>query len=659
MSVYVTFTGITYKNKELIWKYEESNNRAYLIFDDESKSGKNGLINYLGSENYSEHMVFNKGSIEIRNVKMFSRQFAMHHVNTQKQESKEPDEGSHQPVFSRKNSLSPLFIRKVRRTKSEFDIRSTVKVSPPTLTRTTHSEKGTPVRKEEPPVNRHSARFDTAKDEDRKGFLSILIPDLIDKNLDEPMWRETLAVKDKFQELSTAKEESISKYLRPKIAFTLSAQFSKNRILYAAKTELLDSIEELFAEILNPLYLKWCKTHDLNFRSALYYYLQNAVHRVMLNAKFNKEPTEYEHLSEDDINDKFEGNQNLQFFAINKNRELRAKLMLTKLSFLIKLNQNLNTVIDICTVDSRKVLKLYKDLLPFYSKLNPAIESRAPRRVRLSQIKAFIDKVNSLLEVDAELSLQLEEINAQDDLATHQFRDLFSRTIGQSLSEAEQYINSRILITAVTSFRQNLLAKPSNSIRLEEKLKVIRAHILEVSAIEQRYKEETDQLFIMLNKIDAPEIDNFISFKELISTHLTSKFREKYKTADLFREDIVLITKRACDEVISFISVITDKAVTDIMPRPPMLQDGTFYLNQEWADGVTQAIEAVELSNLLKHPGRKKLIDAYVLAVKNAVKDYIQDTAAQIAESLLDSSLESISDLYAEPEGQTLKISTL
>lgn len=585
---------------------------------------------------------------------MFSKQFSMRHHH----EKKEADDGSHQHVLSRKNSKSPLAIRKVRRTKSELSLRSSGQSSPPpTVTRTVHSDKSPTIRKKTPTINLDNDHI-ISMDEGRKEYPSILIPDLIDKDLDEPVWRETLAVKDKFQELSAAKEESVSKYLRPKIAFTLSNQFSKNRKLYAAKAELLHTIEELFAEILNPLYDKWCKTHDLNFRRALYFYLQNAVHRAMLNDKFNKDPTEFEGLSEEDIKDKFEGNTNLQFFAINKNRELRAKLMLAKLSFLIKLNQNPNTVVDICTGDSREVLKLYKVLLPFYSKLNPAIESRSIRRLRLSQIKAFIDHVNSLLEVDSELARQLEEIDVQDSEAIHHFKDLFSATIGQSLSEAKHYINSKILLTALTSFRQNLLAEPEISIRMTEKLKVIREQILAVSAIEQRYREQSDQLFIMLNKIDAPEIDDFRSFKDLMMTHLTSKFREKYKDADLFSQDILLISAKICDEVISSLREITDKTVTDIIPRPPIFEDRTFYLNQEWADGVSHAIDTVEPGSLLKHPGRKKLIDAYVLAIKNAVTEYIKVSARKIAKSTNDDLLESIENSDSEPEGATLKMSS-
>lgn len=200
-------------------------------------------------------------------------------------------------------------------------------------------------------------------------YESILLDDLIVKQDDPGLWGDTVGYKRYFTEKTEQDRSERSEiYLRNESSFYKEHQYLLNDNICPFKSEIIILIEQVLKKELDPAYQEWIKEQGNKLTpqilKALFKYLSGAVLNTMTNESFNKEPTEYELLSEEERYHKFHGNMPRYQAANLEIRKARARLMMMDWLVLFDESYPLESgSIDTLSTEAIRMLVSFKEYL--------------------------------------------------------------------------------------------------------------------------------------------------------------------------------------------------------------------------------------------------------------------------------------------------------
>ncbi len=339
MKIY--FPDITFNNVPLVWDYDEKTNKAVCMFlSTEKVENSQAVLLQLGNKQYSGILLTSETAI-IENVTSFTHTYPSKpflaklvgrsslsnlHPEKEKQDTIVRDSPSKSLIRERSTSIRKITEPHHGPISSAVTIKEKERIAGSTMTKTLNSDKSTVSEKKgySPHV-----MFERPQN----SYESILLDDLIIKRDDPGLWGDTVGYKSYFTEKTEQDRlERSETHLRNESSFYKENQYLLNDSICPLKSEIIILIEQLLKRELNPAYQDWKKEQGdkLNPKilRELFRYLRGAVLNTMINESFNKEPTEYELLSEEDRHGKFHGNRARYEFANHEIRKSRARLMM-------------------------------------------------------------------------------------------------------------------------------------------------------------------------------------------------------------------------------------------------------------------------------------------------------------------------------------------
>lgn len=437
--------------------------------------------------------------------------------------------------------------------------------------------------------------------EQRNGYNSVQLKNLILPDLDEHVWRETLAVRKEFQAVIKTSQSRFVDAFHTENSLVLQMSLEHSAQLYPLKAELLDEIEPLI-ERLDVIYNAWAEENKtIRERKYLYLYFQDLVHEAVKTQCGNRKPTEYESLEESEKQEKFKGNPYFFDHVNHKAYEVRMHEYLLRLHCLIKKSCEVALVAP--SQEGKKllnVLNLYVEIEPQYRSFN----GEGSRELLLN-LWTFIQKVEMYIASDKRMKEFLKLMLSSGNEKNSE-NNPFSDDMRDRLKEAERILDAQLLHNAITSFKQLLHENKELLRTMETMLRRVETKYIEVmrlEAIQDRKKQELQRQF----EDGARIIDNYRSLQHIIAQSLYEHW-----AADEPR--IIPIIAKISTAIIRTIDLECNKYDTDEYRsyfRLPQYftAEKDLYVCPEWADDIYALISfSPSIKELKKHPGREKTL---------------------------------------------------
>jgi hypothetical protein len=652
MTVYVTFEGVTYKSKPLIWLYDEKEKSALLAFEcepGESLFNRTKVMQYLKKSDYSKFgMVFTPNTVKITDVhklKSIHRMMEFEWKNTSGLSPRKERSLTKRGLSDSKlitssfssNSSDASSPNPYQRTPSikEQTERFGLKNSPSTFFNKPTEEK---IKKSGLEVKDDSTKMSLV--DIRKQYSSILIKDLILKRHDPEIYRLTRGVTGIMSKVSAKNAKSVSAYLLRGKSFLNEAQHDETNEMYPEKARLTGLIATLLEHHLQPIYAFWCQDKELMVRKELYFFIQTAIHHIVEFNHLDSIHTELERDPEFWIKE-FSNNQARLNYAITQIYRAQAEIMFVDLRYLLDKNIPLELIItqpDPSMIS--EIANLHHQSLrlgdQFLNQGDVLVDTKADRK-KMNRIVTIMDMINLLRPFDKELDDKIIQINNINSKRLSRSKGVLVNISYERLSNAEAYLKLRLKQLALYTFKELMTAEldsnPGKVGVLKEQIESIHQSIIELLKIRHKHKKNAEMLKELLENKDELMINHFFSFRPWLENYLKLQFLEHNKSSKSYQKDAEYISNRICQEIISELSKPHHPSeLNTIVPQLPISSDHTFYLCHEWTIEVNNLIESLCSTNFLKKTDNKKVVEPFIQNVVKAVVGFFIKASQKLIE---------------------------
>ncbi|VEG91483.1 hypothetical protein [Legionella spiritensis] len=663
----VYFEGIVYKGKPLVWELHK--NKATCLFQvagsDEKLDPEAVLESLAGQGITGIRIRTKKNSATIHHASKFKYPQIPVEDHPEVNKTLSPSKSSQElSVVEPRKSSSKLRTLTRSLSNSNFGLFNKDKITPsprsPRSAEKTLSEsgmrlpdsdsEGTSDRDEEKISVRSLLdkyrKYEEGKIKRRKAYSSVALLDLFDEGMDTTKWRDTIAVRDKFSEVSGNDLKRLGATLHTHNSLLKVLQLEIGQTYYPLRNELLDQVEALLTGILNPIYQEWIEHHPIEQRPYFYSYMQRAVHEIMVaNPKLSRLPTEYEQLSEEAYKERFDNNDARFEFMNHKALLLRAEGKMPLFMALTHPDYPVHAgVANVPESSIKYALRTYKNILPLYNHLVSQSFIKKSYRDRLQIMHGFVTTIKMLLEYDKSVKILFNnlEIEPKRQLS---FKDLLKdETVHECVKASANLIDRHLTGLLVHSFKENLAAKgPELSTDIQRRLRTFHETMTKIMHADRNAEIQRNHLLRRLEQ-QEPVIHEYHSFRHFIETILTGegssdkKSRRHGQLAALV-ETITTATIKAI--AISYKDSREKSNVVHIRNT-----DTDFYLGTEWEGKIRNTLDELErkhssLTQLREHPDKEKIVNPVVAEI-----------AGEIAKFVIEASEEHDAKLNLEKERQ-------
>ncbi len=641
----LTFNGIQYKHKAILWDYNPGSDSALCqlsVLEPEPDIiySPDSIKNKLKTKGY-EFINFESGAVVIANVSSMLNHFPMHPVpELNKAESPKLSRVRKEKTRSLSGGSPSSLTRKLQRTASSLSLFSGLSrsgsethsdSSPETKRKTrkelvpeTESDKAKVPVLESKNLQAQALYYKLVnhkerQDAKRQNYTSILIGQLILPDLDEAIWRQTLACKEKFIEVTEREKAQSIDWLRTATLVSRKLQLQQNELLYPIKTELVDTLERIliaFNKLFNQKHLELGIRH----REVLYFYLRDAVSEAMSHSQFFEFPTEVETWPEDKRLEVFKGNK-FGFEAHNmRYKRLRAEAAMIKILALMNPKISLSEVSKpISERNHRFLINLYLQIKPSYTTLTSMAKLKEADQQHFISIIQFIHGIEELSAEDAVFAKTLQNEEAEMvDINRISLKKLFDSEMQDCVAEGKKLLERYFHFLALQKFKEAILNE-NNAKLWSDTEQAITLIIGYDKALKESLAKSRKANRAYVDKQTV--IDGFRSFQRLVTHYLQVTLKDE---EGMLSEKI---GNKATEAAIDLLNKQwTDLQIPDAKtPIPKSGYDHDFYVCQQWVEAINQKLSEIDLASLIKHPNRERYHNQFCEKVANALLEIYRD----------------------------------
>ncbi|KTD66272.1 hypothetical protein [Legionella spiritensis] len=663
----VYFEGIEYKGKPLVWELHK--NKATCLFQvagsDEKLDPEAVLESLTGQALPGVRIRIKKNSATIRHASKYSPVLIEDHPevkntlslskSSQELSSVEPRTSSSKLQTLKRtlsNSSFSLFKdNKDKITSSPRSPRSTEKTQSGSATTLPDSDSEGASDRDEKEISVRSLldkykEYEEGKIKKRRAYSSVALLDLFDEGMDATKWRDTIAVRDKFSEVSGNDLKRLGATVHTHNSLLKVLQLEIGQTYYPLRNELLDQVEALLTGILNPIYQEWIEHHPIEQRPYFYSYMQKAVQEIMVaNPELSRLPTEYEQLSEEAYKKQFDNNDARFEFMNHKALLLRAEGKMPLFMALTHPDYPVHAgVADVPESSIKYALRTYKNILPLYNHLVSQSFIKESYRDRLQTMHNFVTTIKMLLEYDKSVQVLFKSLE-KEPMRQLSFKDLLKdKTVHERVKVSTNLIDRHLTGLLVHSFKENLAAEgPELSADIQRRLRTFHETMTQIMHADRNAEIQRNHLQGRLEQ-KVPVIHDYHSFRHFIETILTGEGASDKKSRR--HGQLAALVETITTATIKAIAISYKDSREKSNVERIRNTDTDFYLSTEWEGKIRNTLDELErkrssLTQLREQPDKEKIVNPVVAEI-----------AGEIAKFVIEASEEHDAKLNLEKERQ-------